>query len=149
MKVVDGKLKVASENPRSLNPKGFQVIGCLSPSVQCVCVLFSSEFRYYMGHCSPCAHKLCQMHHLFCSSHTIKCCMTLDRLPYRYTNSIPKQSLSHGQRKCEQIAHAPELLNSWKRSVFFYILLFTSFPFSLPTQPHFLYILNILVSALR
>lgn len=31
MKVVDGKLKVASENPRSLNPKGFQVIGCPSP----------------------------------------------------------------------------------------------------------------------
>lgn len=28
MKVVDGKLKVASENPRSLNPKGFQVIDC-------------------------------------------------------------------------------------------------------------------------
>lgn len=33
MKVVDGKLKVASENPRSLNPKGFQVIGCPSPHV--------------------------------------------------------------------------------------------------------------------
>lgn len=30
MKVVDGRLKVASENPRSLNPKGFQVIGRLS-----------------------------------------------------------------------------------------------------------------------
>lgn len=28
MKVVDGKLKVASENPRSLNPKGFQVNDC-------------------------------------------------------------------------------------------------------------------------
>lgn len=27
MKVVDGRLKVASENPRSLNPKGFQVSG--------------------------------------------------------------------------------------------------------------------------
>lgn len=33
MKVVDGKLKVASDNPRSLNPKGFQVIGCPSPHV--------------------------------------------------------------------------------------------------------------------
>lgn len=33
MKVVDGKLKVASENPRSLNPKGFQVSGRLSPVV--------------------------------------------------------------------------------------------------------------------
>lgn len=33
MKVVDGKLKVASENPRSLNPKGFQVISFLSSSV--------------------------------------------------------------------------------------------------------------------
>lgn len=33
MKVVDGKLKVASENPRSLNPKGFQVTGRLSPVV--------------------------------------------------------------------------------------------------------------------
>lgn len=31
MKLVDGKLKVASENPRSLNPKGFQVSGRLSP----------------------------------------------------------------------------------------------------------------------
>lgn len=39
MKVVDGKLKVASENPRSLNPKGFQVIVChlLHGSVR-VCV---------------------------------------------------------------------------------------------------------------
>lgn len=35
MKVVDGKLKVASENPRSLNPKGFQVIGFRSPDVSC------------------------------------------------------------------------------------------------------------------
>lgn len=26
MKVVDGKLKTASENPRSLNPKNFQVL---------------------------------------------------------------------------------------------------------------------------
>lgn len=34
MKLVDGKLKVVSENPRSLNSKGFQVIGCLSPLVQ-------------------------------------------------------------------------------------------------------------------
>lgn len=33
MKVVDGKLKVASENPRNLNPKGFQVTGWLSPPV--------------------------------------------------------------------------------------------------------------------
>ena len=40
MKVVDGKLKVASENPRSLNPKGFQVIGCLSPPAQrCQCII--------------------------------------------------------------------------------------------------------------
>lgn len=39
MKVVDGKLKVVSENPRSLNSKGFQVIGCLSPLVQwCICI---------------------------------------------------------------------------------------------------------------
>lgn len=30
MKVVDGRLKVASENPRSLNPKGFQVNDRLS-----------------------------------------------------------------------------------------------------------------------
>lgn len=34
MKVVDGRLKVASENPRSLNPKGFQVIGRLSSPSQ-------------------------------------------------------------------------------------------------------------------
>lgn len=36
MKVVDGKLKVASENPRSLNPKGFQVIGCHLQYIACV-----------------------------------------------------------------------------------------------------------------
>lgn len=52
MKVVDGKLKVASENPRSVNPKGFQVIGSVSPRVQCVrcclyvCILLSSECRH-------------------------------------------------------------------------------------------------------
>lgn len=41
MKVVDGKLKVASENPRGLNLKGFQVIGCLSPPVLWrVCVYY-------------------------------------------------------------------------------------------------------------
>lgn len=48
MKVVDGKLKVASDNPRGLNLKGFQVIGCPSPPVQRrVCVLLSSERRCY------------------------------------------------------------------------------------------------------
>lgn len=38
MKVVDGKLKVASENPRGLNLKGFQVIDCLYCGA-CVCVM--------------------------------------------------------------------------------------------------------------
>lgn len=40
MKVVDGKLKVASDNPRGLNPKGFQVIVSLSPPVRRVCVRY-------------------------------------------------------------------------------------------------------------
>ncbi len=111
MKVVDGKLKVASENPRSLNPKGFQVIGCLSPLVQQgMCVLLSSECRYYyMWHHSPCAHKLCQMHcNLFRSSQTIKFCTTLNRLPHKHTytkfnSKTISQSLSRVQRKFEKI----------------------------------------------
>ncbi len=31
MKTVDGKLKTASENPRSLNPKSFQVLKHIQP----------------------------------------------------------------------------------------------------------------------
>lgn len=68
MKVVDGKLKVASDNPRGLNPKGFQVIVSLVASGSPrVCALLSSECRRPLNvapHSEP-----CQMHrNLFHSS---------------------------------------------------------------------------------
>lgn len=93
MKVVDGKLKVASDNPRSLNPKGFQVIGCL---LYTMCVVFSS--CYEMLYCSPCAHKLYQMHGNL-SNHSSKAIRSCDSLTHRYKNKIPKHYSSHVQRR--------------------------------------------------
>lgn len=56
MKVVDGKLKVASENPQSLNPKGFQVIEFVSPSMlTVVCIYYLNTFDMKL------LYKLCQM----------------------------------------------------------------------------------------
>lgn len=48
MKTVDGKLKTASENPRSLNPKSFQVpffSQCLHSQPQCLVQILISDIK--------------------------------------------------------------------------------------------------------
>lgn len=47
MKVVDGRLKVASENPRSLNPKGFQVSERRRKRVSTSYVLHFTSTRHF------------------------------------------------------------------------------------------------------
>ncbi len=90
-----------------------------------------------MSHGSLYAHKLCQMHsNLFCSSQTIKFCTALSRLlqRHRYTNSIPKPSLSHWVMRRENLnkftcSWIIKLLDLEEECLFLYPLL-TSFPVS-------------------
>lgn len=86
MKVVDGKLKVASENPRSLNPKGFQVIDRVSSLVRNNCQEKADTVDVKLH-----AKRWQMQCNLYCFSPAIKFCITLDRLPHKhwYTNSIP------------------------------------------------------------
>lgn len=163
MKVVDGKLKVASENPRSLNPKGFQVIGCRSPLV----------------------HTVQRVHMLYCQLES-RCCGWMWRCTVclcapdglRSLSLFTDNNISHDSRQtavwplvhkfnskkhllviescAEEIwanSHAPELLSCWSKKGRGFFFLYSSLYIILPsllTQPLFLlYILSILVSALR
>lgn len=129
MKVVDGKLKVASDNPRSLNPKGFQVIVCLSLLVHV----------YYCQASVRTYHKKWQCSHLFAMF--ARCIaisfilhrqyiffMNLNRLPHKHRcpNSIQKLALSPwimhrgnlNKFTCSWIIKPLDLEEEWFFSVF-------------------------------